>query len=150
MSFGFTPSPLAHFCDWDNDEAAERPTKQALLVFPSHGAEKKEDEAMHEHLIAMRMRTPIINVMTATLRERGFNVETLPTYITADTLKQTIASTVRSQPDVLLVVYCGHGAGSALGASSLFLSGGGRITVHELHVLLAEYRGIIQFFDMCQ
>lgn len=172
-SFGFTPSPLAPCCSRDNDDVAQKPVKKkALLVFPTYGPEDDEDIAMHNYLIKMRLLPAgILNhsaqhhieLLKPRLIERGFEVELWKpvkpetpwvTYITAPELKEKIKGILKAAPPVLLIVYCGHGQSSTAsgtpGPNTFFLSGGTRITVHELGDLLAQYQGtLIQFFNTC-
>lgn len=158
MRFGFTPLPLApHYSRGIGDAAA---TKKALLVFPSYGAREEKNRAMHEYLMEMRLIPTALETLSVEahiellepeLIKRGFDVVPMATFISALELQQKIKDILQAAPDVLLIVYCGHGTRSPSGDGMFCLSDNWRIRMHERRALFAKYHGtLIQFFNMCQ
>jgi hypothetical protein len=133
----------------------------ALLVFPKYEDPEKQ-QLIDTGLMPMPKPFDTLDVeghvksITAMLLKHDFQVVQLKDSIRTRTLKDHISQAIKSQPEVLMLIFCGHGAPSNSTnlqinqQPTLLLSGGDRVCLNKLDGWLCNFSGtLIQLFNAC-
>jgi hypothetical protein len=142
----------------------EQPQQQqriAILVYPSYAASSQVEQEQQD---ARTLVNPLADLpvdlhlkqLRGMLERHGFCVQQLDGWVTAEQLLGQLRQAAWCQPEVLVLVFCGHGIPVPPGVNGneehgmLRPSGGHHVRFAELRTRCSEYRGtFLRFLNMC-